>query len=62
MTDTEVGEIFSKIDFHKDGYIRYDEFLAATINKEKAVLESNLKFAFHHFDIDDSGFITAENL
>jgi Ca2+-binding EF-hand superfamily protein len=36
--------------------------LAACIDKNKAVTTDNLRFAFHHFDVDNSGFITAENL
>lgn len=58
----DLEDVFNKIDFNGDGEINYSEFLAATINKEKVVTESNLNFAFHHFDVDNSGFITAENL
>ena len=62
MTDSELNDIFEKIDFNADGEINYSEFLAATINKEKAVTMDNLKFAFTHFDVDNSGHITADNL
>ena len=50
------------IDFNKDGDVNYSEFLAATINKQKCITEENLKYAFHHFDIDGTGFITPANL
>jgi len=54
--------MFHKIDFNSDGQLNYTEFLAATINKEKVVTKQNLSLAFHHFDVDNTGFISAENL
>ena len=60
--EQELNDLFNKIDFNEDGEINYSEFLAACIDKNKAVTEDNLQFAFHHFDVDNSGFITAENL
>ena len=62
MTEDELNEIFGKLDFNKDGEINYSEFLAATVMKSKVVTDSNLKLAFHHFDVDNSGYITAANL
>ena len=62
IPETELNDIFAKLDFNDDGHIDYSEFLAATINKDKANTIDNLKFAFHHFDVDNSGFITSENL
>ena len=61
-TEEELNQIFYKVDFNEDGQVNYSEFLAATINKEKAVSVSNLEFAFHHFDTDNSGVITTDNL
>lgn len=34
----------------------------ATINKNEALTDANIKFAFHHFDTDNNGFITLDNL
>lgn len=62
MKEAELDEIFRKIDFNQDNEINYSEFLAACLNKDKVVTVSNLEFAFHHFDVDNSGFITAQNL
>lgn len=62
MHEADLNAIFEKIDFNNDNEINYSEFLAATMNKEKVVSEANLNFAFHHFDVDNSGFITAQNL
>ena len=54
--------MFDNIDLNHDGEINYTEFLAVTIDRRKAMTENNLLFAFHHFDTDNSGFITCENL
>lgn len=50
------------IDLNHDGEINYSEFLAATVDKKKALTLQNLWFAFHHFDADNSGFITEAGL
>lgn len=62
MPEEEINQIFERIDFNHDGEINYTEFLAVTVDRRKAITEANLTFAFHHFDIDNSGFITEANL
>lgn len=62
MSEQEVNSIFERIDFNHDGEINYSEFLAVTVDRRKAITENNMLFAFHHFDIDNSGFITEANL
>lgn len=62
MPEEEINEIFARMDFNGDGEINYTEFLAVTVDRRKAITEANLLFAFHHFDIDNTGYITAENL
>jgi len=57
-----IEAIFERLDQTGDGVINYSEFLMATIDKQRAVTESNMLFAFHHFDIDNSGSITIDNL
>jgi calcium-dependent protein kinase len=42
--------------------INYTEFLTATVDKKTALTMQNLWFAFHHFDVDNSGFITESSL
>lgn len=54
-----IEEIFSRF---KDGEINYSEFLAATVDKKVALNKANLEFAFHHFDTDNKGFITKNDL
>ena len=62
MTEEEVNSLFARMDVNHDGEINYTEFLTVTVDRRKAVTESNLLFAFHHFDIDNTGYITVENL
>jgi len=54
--------MFAKFDFNKDGEINYSEFLAATVCKQKVLTKANLRFAFHHFDTDNEGYITKNDL
>lgn len=32
------------------------------MNKNEALTEANIEFAFHHFDTDNNGLITLDNL
>jgi calcium-dependent protein kinase len=57
-----IEELKKCMDFDKDGKIKYTEFLVATINKNEALTDANVKFAFHHFDTDNNGYITVDNL
>ena len=54
----DLENIFKAIDFHKEGTINYSEFLAATVDKKKTLTMQNLWFAFHHFDVANTGYIT----
>lgn len=62
MSEEEINQIFERIDFNGDGEINYTEFLAVTVDRRRAITEANMTFAFHHFDIDNTGFITEANL
>lgn len=58
----DVERIFRSLDTNGDGLINYSEFLAATVDRKKALSMQNLQFAFHHFDVDNSGYITEQDL
>ena len=60
--DEEVDEIFNKLDNDNNGYIEYEEFVRASIDKEVFVKEETLRFAFNFFDKDNSGNITIAEL
>ena len=57
-----IDKLFERLDFNKNGTINYSEFLAATVDKKVALTKQNLQFAFHHFDTDNEGYITKDDL
>ena len=62
LSDEQLDEIFDRIDLNHDGEINYTEFLTVTMDRRQAMTRANLEFAFHHFDVNNSGHITRENL
>ncbi|CDW72438.1 protein kinase domain containing protein [Stylonychia lemnae] len=62
VPEEDLEEIFKRLDHDQDGQINYSEFLAATVDRKKALTMQNLWFAFHHYDVDNSGFITEASL
>jgi calcium-dependent protein kinase len=61
-SEEEIREIIRNIDYHKNGTINYSEFIAATLNSKLEITEEQIWSVFKRFDVDDSGFITEENL
>ena len=62
LDNNEIENMFSRFDFNKNGEINYSEFMAATVDKKKALTKANLQFAFHYFDTDNEGYITKDDL
>lgn len=62
IADGEVSEIFHALDTNHDEEIHYSDFLAAMVSTRIAVHDDLLKQAFKKFDVDNSGYITVENL
>jgi calcium-dependent protein kinase len=58
----EVERIFDIIDADRSGFIEYEEFTRAAIDKSKFVQDDKLKFAFRFFDKDNSGEITIDEI
>ena len=54
--------LIKNIDSDNNGYITFEEFLIASINKEKLLTEKNLKMAFDVFDRDKNGCISHDEL
>ena len=62
VTEDEVAEIFRKADTDNSGFIDYDEFVTATMSKNRLFSVENLRAAFKLFDKDNSGTITADEI
>ena len=54
--------LIKKIDTDNNGYISFEEFCIALINKEKILTEKNLRMAFNIFDRDKNGGISQNEL
>jgi len=60
--EDEVKRVFDALDLCHDQEIHYTEFLAAMVGSKININEDVIKSAFKHFDVDGSGYITADNL
>ncbi len=58
----EVELIFNHIDTDHNGFIEYEEFIRAAIDKEYFLNGDFIKFAFNYFDRDGNGNITLEEV
>jgi calcium-dependent protein kinase len=58
----DVNKIFREIDSNENGFIDCEEFVRASIDKQKFLHEDLLKYAFKFFDKDDSGQIDRDEL
>jgi Ca2+-binding EF-hand superfamily protein len=62
MGDDEIDQIFDTADADGNGYLEFNEFVAATMDHQKILSNENLQRAFDNFDTDGSGSISAEEL
>jgi calcium-dependent protein kinase len=60
--EAELGKIFNSVDVGKSGHIMYNEFIAATLETQHQIEETNLRDAFDRLDSDGNGFISKKNL
>ena len=58
----DFDEQFNLIDGDKKGYINYEEFLRACLNRKKILSDNILKYAFRFFDPNDTGFIRRKKM
>ena len=58
----EFDELFPNLDLNNSGFIDYEEFVAAAVNKNIFMRENLLSMAFKFFDKDDSGEITMDEI
>ena len=60
--EQDVEMIFKNIDADNNGFIEYEEFVRAAVNKESFLQENILRFAFRYFDKDNSGEISYDEI
>jgi calcium-dependent protein kinase len=58
----EMLEIFNNCDIDSSGFIEFEEFFCACIDKRKLIKDNYLKLAFDFFDKDGSKVITLKDL
>ncbi|XVF69526.1 hypothetical protein PTKIN_Ptkin11bG0088900 [Pterospermum kingtungense] len=62
LSEYEVKQLMEAADADGNGTIDYDEFITATMHMNRMDKEDHLYHAFQHFDKDNSGYITTEEL
>ncbi|TXG51995.1 hypothetical protein EZV62_021164 [Acer yangbiense] len=62
LNEAEIKQLMDAADVDQNGSIDYTEFITATMHRHKLEKEEHLYKAFQYFDIDNSGFITREDL
>ena len=60
--DEMVDIIFQRLDGDNNGYIEYEEFLRACIDKKHLMTRENLKYAFKFIDKDNSRTLNAQKI
>lgn len=59
---SDLDQMFNNMDADKNGAIEFEEFLMASISKNKILNEKSLKQAFERFDFDKNGKIDAKEI
>jgi calcium-dependent protein kinase len=62
VEDEKSQQIFAALDTAQNDEIHYSEFLAAMVSTRIAMHDGLLKATFQKFDVDNSGFISLDNL
>lgn len=62
VADDQIKPIFDALDTSNNDEIHYTEFLAAMVSTRIAMHDDLLAQTFQRFDVDNSGFITPDNL
>ena len=57
ISKSELEKIINTVDFDKNGFIEYDEFIRVCIPEDRLFTEANLRNAFNLFDTEKKGSI-----
>ena len=62
LKDEDYIEIFANLDINNDNYLGYEDFVRGAIDKNNLLNDKILEYAFKHFDKNNKGFITIEEI
>ncbi|KAL6550021.1 Calcium-dependent protein kinase 29 [Orobanche minor] len=62
LREADIQQLLKAADIDKNGTINYIEFITATMHRGRLNKEENLYKAFHHFDKDECGYITRDEV
>jgi calcium-dependent protein kinase len=62
FSEKDIKEMFESVDVNANGHVMYTEFIAATLEAQGQVEEERIAEAFDRLDVDNSGFVSKENL
>lgn len=62
LADIELANIMKSIDHDNNGFIEYEEFLRATVDRSLLLSEANLRSAFDLFDLNKDGSISSDEI
>jgi calcium-dependent protein kinase len=62
FSDADIKDMFKSVDVNENGHVMYTEFIAATLEAQGQVEEERIAEAFDRLDVDNSGYISKENM
>ena len=62
LNDDELLELYQSMDTDNSNSVEFEEFLSSFVNKEYMLTENNLNLAFSHFDKDNSGKLSSNEI
>lgn len=60
--DFDFDTLWRSLDVNGDGYIEYEQFRVATMNRAQLLKQENIDNIFRILDKDNDGFISAREL
>ena len=62
LEQNDFDDKFDMLDGENKGYINYEEFLRATLDRKKVLTDNILKYSFIYFDPEETGYIKKKKI
>ena len=62
LEQNDFDDKFAMLDGENKGYVNYEEFLRATLDRKKVLTDNILKYSFIYFDPEETGFIKQKKI